>query len=109
MSTTLTMQTVAFIISQDSSMPEQDILNDSGVKQAQLLSQGNDMIAAYQQYYNATIGTLNPQVAYTLTFLVSAATALNIIAGIPALKTRIQALDPQVTDVVTWGSVIAFG
>lgn len=109
MSTTLTMQTIAFIVAQNSQMPTQDILSDTGVKQALQVSQGQDMIVNLQEYHNFTVGDLNPQYALTLTFLVSAANAASIVAGIPALKTRIQALDPQVTDVVTWGSTIAFG
>jgi hypothetical protein len=103
-STTFTAQTIAFIVP-TGTVPEAFILTDTGIIAAQNASVGNDMLVNYQQYYNATSGN---QWAYTLTFFVTAAFALNIIAGIAALKTRIQALAPNVTDVVTWGHVIAF-
>jgi hypothetical protein len=105
MSITYTYQTVAFI-APTGNMPETIILADSGVQAAQAASVGNDMLVQYQQYYNATIGS---QWAFTITFFVTPAFALNIIAAIPALKTRIQALAPQVTDIATWGHVVAFG
>jgi hypothetical protein len=105
MSTTFTFQTVAIIVAQNSSMPEDIIKADSGIQSAQAASANTDMLVSYQEYYNQAKGNDNPDWAYCLTFIVSAATALNIIAGKAALLSRLQSLAPQVIDVQTWGVV----
>ena|SRR6266498_3163506 len=109
MSTTVTKQSVAFLVPGDANMPESDILADSGIAQAAAASLGQDVLVSYQQYYNFTGGINTFHEAFILEFLVTPAVALNIIAGIPALQTRIQAIAPQISRVVTWGTTVVFG
>ncbi len=71
-------------------------------------SLGQNVLIDNQQYVGFS-GGLQPQTAFTLTFLVSAANALNIIAGIPALKIRMDAAQAGFTDIVTWGTPFVFG
>ncbi len=84
------------------------IFEDSGVQAAIGFSLGQNVLIGRQMYASFASGLL-PQVAFTLTFLVSAANALNIIAGIPALKIRMDAAQAGFTDIVTWGTPFVFG
>ncbi len=107
MSTTLTAQTVAFIMA-PAILTRDVIFEDSGVQAAIGFSLGQNVLIGRQQYASFAGGLL-PQVAYTLTFLVTAANAAAIVAGIPALKTRMDAAQAGFTDIVTWGTPFVFG
>jgi hypothetical protein len=106
-STVLTAQTVAFILPSGTGISQDIIFADSGVQTASAFSLGQDVLVNFQPFLNFTSGIVN-QEAFTITFLVSAANALNIIAGIAALKIRMQSAQPQITDIVTWGSPFVF-
>jgi|SRR6266702_436682 len=107
MSTTLTAQTVAFIMAPNN-LARDVIFQDSGVQTAIGFSLGQNVLIDRQQYVSFS-GGLVPQMAFTLTFLVSAANAAAIVAGIPALKTRMDAAQAGFTDIVTWGTPFVFG
>lgn len=100
MSTPIVAQTIAFLFPQGEEFDEDIALSDSGIQSAFGLSLGGDMIKNYGQYVNQTTGTSN---LFTLTFLVSAANAAVIVAGVPALITRMKTALPIVTRIVTWG------
>ncbi|SRR6266568_741725 len=102
MSTTLTAQTVAFIMAPDN-LSRDLIFEDSGVQTAIGFSLGQNVLIGRQQYASFSGGLL-PQVAFTLTFLVTATDAAAIVAGIPALKTRMANVQAGFTDIVTWGT-----
>jgi hypothetical protein len=108
MSTALTAQTVAFLLPPGTSISQDIIFADSGVQAAATFSLGQDVLVNFQPFLNFTSGLVS-QEAFTLTFLVSAANAINIIAGIPALKTRMASVQPAITDIVTWGTPFVFG
>jgi hypothetical protein len=107
MSTTLTAQTIAFACP-PGSLSEAVILADTGIQAAAALSQSQNILLSYQPLYNYT-GAFIPQEELTLTFKVSAADALTIIADIPAMITRIATAAPQVTAIRTWGTPCVFG
>jgi hypothetical protein len=110
MSTVLTQQTIVFIMDASSTnVPLNDILSDTGIVSLGQSSTGQDVVYQVKTFFNYVTGTYVGSTALFLDFIVTAAVALQVIAGISALKARIQALDPQVIDVVTWGTTIAFG
>lgn len=109
MSTTYTFQTVVFLMQPGTPMSESTILSDSSIQSAQANSLGNDVQIAWKPYYNFTGGVQTSLESFQLTFIVTAAVASNIVAGIPALKTRMQAAIPGLTNIVTWGEQVAFG
>ena len=71
-------------------------------------SLGQNVLIATQLYMNFAGGPA-AQSAFTLTFLVSAANAAAIVAGIPALKIRMADAQAGFTDIVTWGTPFVFG
>ena len=106
MSTNLTAQTVAFIMPPDS--PSKNLIfQDTGVQAAIAFSLGQNVLIDNQQYVGFSSG-LQPQTAFTLTFLVNATNAAAIVAGIPALKTRMDAAGAGFTDIVTWGTPFTY-
>jgi hypothetical protein len=109
MSVTLTAQTVAFLFPPGYPLSEATILADSGVVQAAGASLGNDVQVVWRPYYNFAGGVQTSMESFQLTFFVPAATAANIVAGIAALKTRMQSLIPGLVNIVTWGEQVAFG
>ena len=84
------------------------IFEDTGVQTAIGFSLGQNVLIDNQQYMSFS-GGLQPQTAFTLTFLVTAANAAAIVAGIPALKTRMADAQAGFTDIVTWGTPFVFG
>jgi hypothetical protein len=108
MSSTVTMQTVVLFAS-DGNYPLATLLADPGVLAAAANSLGNDMVLEFKPYYTVPSGTPTPGNALFLTFYVTAAFALNIIAGIPAFVTRLATSAPNINRVATYGQVIAFG
>jgi len=107
LSTSLTAQTVAFIMPPDS--PSKSLIfEDTGVQTAIGWSLGQDVLINTQLYMNFAGGPA-AQSAFTLTFLVNATNAAAIVAGIPALKTRMADVQAGFTDIVTWGTPFVFG
>ncbi len=107
MSTTVTAQTVIFFTS-NLTFNQDVILADSGIQQAAAASLGNDMLVEYKHYYTVPGGVPVQGDVLMLTFFVTPAVALNIIAGIPALVTRMQIAQPQINRIVTWGQTLVF-
>lgn len=108
MSTAVTYQSIAFLFPGGLD-PIDAILDDSGIQSAFGLSLGNDAVMELIHYYNLTGGVLTDNYIRKLSFFVSASNAAAIIAGIPALITRMQTEAPQVTNIVTWGEQVVFG
>ena len=109
MSIAYTYQIITFILDSKASTAEQDVLADTSIQQAMSNSLGQDMPQQYAQYFNTTTAPKgNPLSAYMVQFIVTPAIAANIVAGIPALKSRMLALNNGITDVVTWGYTIQY-
>lgn len=108
MSTALVKQTVAFLIGPGAPLSFEAILADSGVQSAINASSGKDVLVNIQPYYNYTTGE-QAQNALLLSFFVTSAGASNIVAGIPALVTRLATTAPEIVRIVTWGEAVTFG
>ena len=109
MSTPLVFQTIAFQFpAGEGNDPDIAIQADSGITSAYSVSTGNDAIEELKQLNNLVSGVKTYAFSRELTFLVTAANAASIVAGMPALITRMATAAPQVTSIVTWGIQASF-
>lgn len=110
MSTTVVQQTVACLFpAGEGNDPLTALMADSGVQAAFGFSLGNDALVQLIQYNNFANGVETDSWNRQLTFFVSPANAATIVAGIPALQSRLATTAPAVTGVFTWGVTTSFG